>query len=135
MIVPKWVQDLVICVALEEGCELLPEVVWRRGGSEYSSGQAWTQRTSRSEYPEGRVVVTAGRSRKDQKLVLLHELAHWLLPYSEQHGSNFWDKAWELYRRYGVPVLYAKGREGSYRKGALVAYRRNVDSRKGEVHG
>ena len=135
---PQWAQDLVIRVALDEGCEILPELTWRRSRQALlSSGRAsppnhaeikpsggrWLPQKGRyKRLLNGRVVITAGKDRRDQKLVLLHELAHWLSAVYEHHGPTFWDKAWQLYRRYGVPILYAKQREGTYRKGALAAY-------------
>jgi hypothetical protein len=120
---PQWAQDLAIRVALDEGCDTLPELTWRRSRqATHSSGKAIF---------DGRVIVTAGKERRDQKLVLLHELAHWLMPDDEHHGPAFWDKVWQLYRRYGVPLRYAKEREGQYRKGALAAYRRNRQERMG----
>ncbi len=115
---PQWAQDLAIRVALDEECVTLPEITWRRSKwNDLSSGH--------SKNGQEAITITAGKDRKDQKLVLLHELAHWLMPGDEHHGSAFWDKAWQLYRRYGVPLRYAKEREGNYRKGALAAYRRN----------
>jgi len=85
----------------------------RRGSSGYAAPTA------------NRVHVTAGTDRTDQKLVLLHELAHWLCDVGEHHGARFWDKAWQLYRRYRVPIRYARKREGNYRKGAALAYARS----------
>ena len=111
-VAPQWVQDLVLRVALDENQDALPEVVWRHGRG---GGRA---------YASGRLVLSvAGRPRRAQKLVLLHELAHWLNP-KQHHSSAFWDTAWRLYRRYKVPVRYAARREGHYRAGALVAARR-----------
>ena len=160
---PKWAQDLVLRVALDEGRDDLPKLTWHRSRSrvdlswypasyaerrhpdlmtgerrtapsgnpqvrvrftrqphEHSSGRAWQS---------GRIHVTAGTDRKDQKLVLLHELAHWLTP-KDHHSPRFWDKAWELYRRYRVPLRYARIREGNYRKGALVAANRRPRERR-----
>jgi predicted metal-dependent hydrolase len=73
----------------------------------------------------GKISITAGEIRKDQKLVLLHEIAHWLLPKEVHHGKAFWDLAFELYRKYKVPMYYALNRERDYRKEAAFAYRRN----------
>ena len=112
---PKRKQDLVIQVALDEGKDTLPNVTWRRSpGSYYSSGHSKGNGTG--------IVVTAGRCRTDQKMLLLHEMAHWLLPPEEAHGSLFWDKAWELYRRYGIPMRHAYRRETGYKKEAAAAY-------------
>ena len=38
------------------------------------------------------------------KLVLLHELAHFLLPVGEHHSDRFWVLAWNLYRKFGLPI-------------------------------
>jgi len=114
MAAPKWAQDLTIQVALNERAESLPDLRWRHRKKQHSSGIT---------YPD-HITITAGTDRKDQRLLLLHELVHWLLP-GEHHSDRFWDKAFELYRRYGVPMLYARKREMQYRKAALPAYRRN----------
>jgi len=115
---PRWAQDLAIRVALDEGRDDLPDLTWRRGRRHVmSSGHV------KHLADGGGVTITTGRDRRDQRLVLLHEMAHWLTP-GEYHGPVFWDKAWELYRRYGVPIRYALARERGYRRGALVAYRK-----------
>jgi len=127
MTAPKWAQDLVLRVALDEEKDDVPNLGWWRARKRktwaglrpahaMSSGRSWPTKN--------RIHVTAGTDRKDQKLVLLHELAHWLSPPTEHHGPTFWDTAWRLYRTYKVPLTYAKVREGNYRKGALVAARK-----------
>ena len=127
---PKWAQDLVLQVALDEGRDDVPDLTWHRARSrpgvlygDTIADLSHTPQQSSGRASRNRIHVTAGTDRKDQKLVLLHELAHWLTP-GEHHSARFWDKAWELYRRYKVPLRYARVREGSYRKGALVAARR-----------
>ena len=149
MRIPMWAQNLVLQVAIDEGRDDLPELTWRkrhkqrltagmkafiardpdraRRWAKHTVAEGSSGRTFKpySLFKPDRVHVTAGSDRKDQKLVLLHELAHWLLPAGEHHGADFWDKAWELYRRYKVPIRYAKAREGNYRKGAIAAYRRS----------
>ena len=114
---PQWAQDLTLRVALDEDRDTLPAITWRRSRwSDMSSGH--------SKNEEDAITITAGKDRKDQKLVLLHELAHWLMPKNESHSPAFWDKTWQLFRRYGVPMRYARQREGAYRKGAVAAYHR-----------
>ncbi len=119
---PKWAQDLILAVWLKEGREDLPVVTWRRNhkrASRDSSGRGWS-------FERGnRLVITAGTNRLDQKVVLLHESAHVLLPAGEHHGAAFWDKAWELYKWAKLPIRYCKQREGNYRKGAVLAYARS----------
>ena len=68
--------------------------------------------------------------RTEQKIVLLHELAHWLLPVGEHHSPAFWDKAWSLFRRYRCPIKVALAREGNYLKGAVAAYHRSISPKK-----
>jgi len=69
------------------------------------------------------ISIAAGRDPVDQRLVLLHELAHWLSKPDEGHSIAFWTRAWRLFRRYRVPVHYALAREGAY-DGAVLAYRK-----------
>ena len=65
----------------------------------------------------------AGSDPLDQRLTLLHELAHWLTPparrrrgRSEHHGRAFYRAAFGLYERHGVPAEDALRLEsGRYR--------------------
>lgn len=135
---PKWAQDLTLKALLwweSKGnvVTVVPELVWRRGSKFCSSGN--------TRFDNSRITVTAGRSRLDQKLVLLHEIAHSILPTETvgvkkswsnyrgikhlSHTDLFWDTAWELYRWAKLPVRYCLKREKNYRAGASVAYRRN----------
>lgn len=104
----------------------LPVLTWRRRSRQKSywvTSHTLGRRASSSGryYPaEYRIVLTAGSERRAQKLTLLHEIAHWLTPSDRGHGDAFWIKAFELYRRYGVPMRYAQQREMRYRKGAVV---------------
>lgn len=118
--VPAWAYGLVATVLKDEGAYDIVKLCWRRGSNGLSSGRTFS--TSR------RIVVTAGRGRTDQKLVLLHELAHILTP-KENHSPKFWDKAWTLYQRYGVPMAYAQKREFVYKAGARASYKRIIGKR------
>lgn len=134
MKIPNWASDLVNQVSAEYRKPLLPNVIWRRRHSkkEWNEKYQMWEKRNKSNYSSGttyseenKIVVTAGSSRKDQKLVLLHELAHWLMPADENHGKAFWDLAFDLYRKYKVPMYYALNREKNYRQEAKFAYRRN----------
>lgn len=128
MKIPNWANDLILEVCLEYHIPP-PQINWRRShrikkvfytdsnGNNipifkskryFSSGVSYTK--------ENKISITAGSERKDQKLVLLHELAHLIAPEKEHHGKIFWEIAWKLYRQYKVPINYAKQREYSYRK-------------------
>ena len=133
--VPQWALDLVSLVAADEQRKDIPDIVWRRKKKAMSSGICYPKRiviSAGSRKYQANIPYRVTRNgpwrtvgiRDDQRLTLLHELAHWLSPIGEHHGPQFWDKAWEMFRRYNVPILYAKVREGNYRKGAIAAYKR-----------
>lgn len=96
---PGWATELVACVCADAGVRD-PRLAWRRRSGELSTGV--TRRH------EGVVVVRAGSDALDQRLTLLHELAHWLSPAPRRgrramhHGRDFYAVAFGLYRRYGL---------------------------------
>jgi hypothetical protein len=95
-----------------------PRVGWRfRPGRPTSSGV--TRRET------GSVSVTAGDDPADQRLTLLHELAHWLAPAPPRgrraaarmrhHDAAFYAVAFALYARHGIPVADAlRGESARY---------------------
>jgi len=99
MTAPAWALSLVASVCADAGAAL-PRLSWRRRAGEQSTGV--TRRT------DGIVAVRAGADELDQRLTLLHELAHWLAPPPRRgrravhHGRAFYDIAFELYRRHGL---------------------------------
>lgn len=92
---PAWATRLATKVAKEHASRRPPTIEWRQSRvKHYTSGRAWPGRD--------RIVITAGIDRRDQKLVLLHEMAHWLAGPNEDHGPEFWDLAYMLYTEHGV---------------------------------
>lgn len=97
---PAWACALAEAVCADAGVAL-PRLTWRARNDQHSTGV-----TRRSE---GIVAVRAGRDELDQRLTLLHELAHWLTRSAARrrrvvhHGRAFYDVAFELYRRHGIP--------------------------------
>jgi hypothetical protein len=82
-----------------------PRLGWRRRPERLTSSGV-TRRAA------GSVSVTAGSDPADQRLTLLHELAHWLGPAPERgrarartshHDAAFYAIAFGLYRRHGIP--------------------------------
>ncbi len=107
---PPWAADLVADVCTAAGVPA-PTFRWRRAARSASSG------VTRQE--AGVVVVTAGTDPLDQRLTLLHELAHWLGPRAARrrrrtahHDAAFYVIAFELYRTHGIPDAEALDREG-----------------------
>jgi hypothetical protein len=98
---PLWALELADAVCADAGV-VAPRLAWRLRTTESSSGL--TRRDL------GIVSVRAGTDPVDQRLTVLHELAHWLTPTprrsrrgrTEHHGRAFYEVAFELYRRHGV---------------------------------
>lgn len=129
---PKWATDLVERACADRPGQR-PIIVWRPRNAvpagwenvrkrRLIAGEWLDTRTDMSGgYRMGDLlVVYHGRNRQDQKLVLLHELAHWMT--NESHTPRFWDQAWALYRTY-MPrsIQHAIDSETNYKKGALHA--------------
>jgi len=113
---PAWAAELVatICADAERP---LPVVRWRRAARPGSSGVTHLGR--------GTLAVTAGDDPFDQRLTLLHELAHWVsAPVRrrrrvEHHGAAFYTAAFALFARHGLPMAEALGRESARYPSAL----------------
>jgi hypothetical protein len=95
-----------------------PALRWRRARRAASSGV-----TRRSL---GSISVNAGTDELDQRLTLLHELAHWLGPVPRRrrgrvlhHDVRFYEVAFDLYRRHGIPDAEVLAREGGRYPSAL----------------
>ena len=123
---PAWATKIAEEVCRDAEREA-PPIVWRRARAYLSSSSGYTyddhlvicavQGGHVSWAPIGQVVRTVS-ARIDHRLVLLHELAHWLTP-GHCHDAIFWRQAWTLYRRYKVPIKYAAYQENSYRNPKL----------------
>ncbi len=100
MSAPGWADALVREVCADAGMQP-PRLAWRRRKGEHSTGVA--------RRGEGMIAVRAGEDVLDQRLTLLHELAHWIAPPARRrrgathHGLAFYRTAFELYRRHGIP--------------------------------
>jgi hypothetical protein len=97
---PTWAADLVASVCADAGLAP-PRLTWRRRRSEHSTGVAKRQ--------DGLISVRAGDDGLDQRLTLLHELAHWIRPpqprrrgRTPHHDRAFYAIAFDLYRRHGI---------------------------------
>jgi hypothetical protein len=118
---PAWARALLTSVCAERSSE--PRLSWRRRGCSTSSGV-----TRRSE---GTISLVAGTDPLDQRLTLLHELAHWMDPTSRRrrrrvahHDAAFYAIAFELYRRHGIPDAAALSGESARYPSSLAHARR-----------
>lgn len=115
MTAPAWATNLVATVCIDAGVAP-PRLAWRRRALEHSTGVA--------RRDAGLIAVRAGTDALDQRLTLLHELAHWIAPRPARrrgrravhHGRAFYAVAFELYQRHGIPSADALRLEaGRYR--------------------
>ena len=137
---PNWAIQLIELVLSDHKHDKTPKLVWRRKherkikwGDKMLKIKGSKPKCSSGSCDLKEITINAGKIKKDQKLVLLHELAHWMLPSGEHHGKAFWDLAFELYRKYKIPMYYALNREKNYRQEAKFAYRRNRKLNKEET--
>ncbi len=114
---PAWAVELVetVCVAASMAP---PRLSWRSRQGEQSTGVARRQ--------VGTISVRAGSDPLDQRLTLLHELAHWLtVPVRRRgrrtahHDLAFYRIAFELYRRHGLTDADALRLEASHYPSSL----------------
>ena len=123
---PNWAQDLILDAILflqSKGYNSeLPDIKWRKPMSRYSGNRCTN---SSGVCYRTHITICAGKNRVDCKLVILHELAHWVLPQSDHHSNIFWDVAWMLYREYKLPIRYCFKREAAYKKLSIKAYHRS----------
>jgi hypothetical protein len=122
---PGWARSLVLEVCAQVAAPL-PRLSWRTRHRPTSSGV--TRRA------EGSISLVAGTDPLDQRLTLLHELAHWLTPLprrrrgrarrARHHDAAFYILAFELYRLHGVPDAVALAGESSRYPSSLTHARR-----------
>jgi hypothetical protein len=98
---PDWARAIVATVCADASVAP-PQVTWRRRSRPTSSGV-----TRRSD---AAISVVAGSDELDQRLTLLHELAHWVGPAPRRrrrrvahHDAAFYALAFSLYRLHGIP--------------------------------
>jgi hypothetical protein len=103
------------------------ELVWRRSRTHtFSSGHC---------YGGDRVVITAGTSETDQKVVLLHELAHCAVPW-DKHGDAFYDELLTLVKAEGLyRAALARHGQGLSLKRAARRARRAAGTRRAMAGG
>ena len=127
---PGWAWDLIETVERGErrawkrygGDQLVQEITWavtrrtpydnRRTPYDkmIAKAESGTIRASTSgvaQWEDSRIRIMAGTEILDQRMVLLHELAHLLAPEREMHSMVWARIAARLYRKYGGPEIVA----------------------------
>jgi hypothetical protein len=114
---PAWAHALVATVCADASAAS-PRLGWRHRQRPTSSGV--TRRR------DGSISLVAGSDPLDQRLTLLHELAHWIAPTPPRrrrriahHDAAFYTVAFRLYRRHGIPDAAALAGESARYPSAL----------------
>lgn len=109
---PEWAARLVDEVCRAERVAAPPTLRWIRRRRIHSTGV--TRRHA------GAITVAAGTDALDQRLTLLHELAHWVTPQRSRrrgrvvhHGRAFYATAFRLYLTDGIDEADALRLEGA----------------------
>lgn len=137
---PQWAIELTEQVCKDYTRSLPKELQWfkRNTGGGYERVELGEGRYSYKKVPRkyssgwtrsigNKIHIAAGTDESDQKLVLLHELAHHILNKTKKgrhqgHTLKFWRLAFQLYIKYEVGLEKGYEREKHYRGKATWAY-------------
>ena len=108
---PEWARLLLARCCADAGCAAPARLRWMQRVRPSSSGV--------TRHHDGSISMVAGTDALDQRLTLLHELAHWLTPRparrragrSQHHDRRFYAAAFALYERHGISSADALARE------------------------
>jgi len=117
---PSWATRIIERICTEHEMPI-PPTRWIRKQRFSSSG--------RFTYGTHQITINAGSDKMDQRVTLLHELAHYINCYKKTgkgHDDKFWDIAFGLFhdKRNRVKKRYALRRSTNYKRKAKAAYTR-----------
>lgn len=115
---PEWADLLISQVLFYKGRKTPPKIKWVKRNRQSSSGVMYTRTKN--------ITICVGHNEADAKMVVLHELSHWLLTKGHHHDIKFWVTAWELYYLFKEQLDWelVKRREFAYMGKAKVVYQR-----------
>lgn len=94
------------------GGDVMTHVAWKHEVDYGFEGCSFGQCQNEKPYE---IDIFAGFCRKDQRLVLLHEMSHYVLSRHRMghiaHSAAFWDLTFRLFLRHGVPIMDGIERE------------------------
>lgn len=116
---PDWASKLVEEVCKEYKRALPYKIIWsnkeRNGSSGYTMyDYVGFDRAGRKVRVHSYISIVAGEDEDEYKVVILHELAHWILAKRSRghHSKRFWLLVVDLNKKYGNVALAYK-RDGS----------------------
>lgn len=105
--VPDDVLALIAQIIIDENIERIPPIHWRK--SRKPAGG-----TGRCYSTHVALTISPNTSQDLVHLLACHEMTHWIMR-RENHSPFFYEKAFEMYERYGVSIEYAKVIEFHYK--------------------
>ena len=102
---PRWGRVLIRQVAADYGRAYVPRVRWTcpSDGATLGGCQPPDLDSPEPKVRAGEIFLAARLDEQGQRYVLVHELAHWLLPLHEEHSHRFNQIASELYKKHMSP--------------------------------
>lgn len=127
---PDWATLLIKDVLFLHNRTKAPKIEWKvGGGSGVTKVRGVYKRRGYKrviKYRRGtpNIIVRVNGDLARSKLVLLHELSHWLLRAQHWHDKAFWKKAWELYYIFLTKEEFEEARkdEFGYKGKASIVY-------------
>jgi len=122
---PDWVEPLVRKALATVGIDETPTVKWK---IPYGTYYWWNAQHGSGTYcgKTKTMLIRAGQDEKYNKLLVLHELAHYVAHVLDGDGNHtdfFWDVAFHFYTVFRMKT-YAYKHERTYKQGAVKAYHR-----------
>lgn len=117
---PQWMLIVAEQVAIQYNRSAPPSTrIVTTGTKHWSSRGRFVSSNGDDGTIEEYIALTLGSDPIDQAVVLIHELAHWLAPRTEHHGSRFWNIYYDLVNEYELPCFYAICRAACYKTTAF----------------
>lgn len=115
---PEWADQLIGEVLFYKGRKHPPQIRWVKRHRLCSSGVTYVR--------SKKITICVGSDMADAKMVVIHELGHWLLRQGHHHDIKFWLTVWELYYLFKDQLNWelVKRREFQYKGKAKVAFER-----------
>lgn len=125
---PTWATDLLAEIGREFKKDGVPQLRWRNATREYhSSGHTENGMVHKAagfearRFADCRIAITAGSWSQGQRRLLLHEIAHALLP-GVGHTAGFQRTLCYLLEKHMAAIPEAIKLEGEYMKGFTKAW-------------
>lgn len=117
---PEWATPIIRDVLVLHNRTKRPRIEWKKGGGSGVTKKRGMYRRNGYSYKIRRrrgtpdIICRLNDDVTRGKIILLHELAHWLLRAGHHHDKTFWRKAWELYFFFLTPQELEKAKADEF---------------------